>query len=128
MEIIDEDDEEETVLQSVDITREEVKRDEAQEEAKSAALKPDGNLLAMSQKKEPPRKSSAPAPIKPLGLPKGDPNLQRKMSNVDAMKAQLAARLTAMQGKTGGKSKKSIRASRADSSDDNASSSDSGSD
>ena len=48
MEIIDEDDEEETVLQSVDITREEVKRDEAQEEAKSAALKPDGNLLAMS--------------------------------------------------------------------------------
>ena len=84
----------------------------------------------MSQKKEAPRKSSAPAPIKPLGLPKGDPNLQRKMSNVDAMKAQLAARLTAMQGKTGGKpkSKKSIRASRADSSDDNASSSDSGSD
>ena len=46
MEIIDEDDEEETVLQSVDITREEVKRDE--EEAKSAALRPDGNLLAMS--------------------------------------------------------------------------------
>lgn len=49
------------------------------------------------------------------------------MSNVDAMKAQLAVRLAGISGASGAR-KKPSRRTNADSSDDNASSSDSGSD
>ena len=65
-------------------------------------------------------------PSKPLGLT-AKPTFERKLSNVDAMKAQLAVRLAGMSG-TGKKKSAASRRSRVDSSDDNASSSDSGSD
>ena len=85
MEVIDEDEHEDT-QHSILVTNSEVNLEPKQEapEPKSVTVKPASNTLAVEKPQQLPRKSTAPTPQKPLAVPK--PELQRKMSNVDAMK------------------------------------------